>query len=66
MAANLRPVEALTSHLVKLFEKVVRGKIVRFMDENMKFNDNQHGFRSGRSFLSELIAHYDSILELLE
>ena len=65
MAANFRPV-ALTSHLVKLFEKVVRGKIVKFMDENMKFNDNQHGFRSGRSCLSELIAHYDNILELLE
>ena len=65
VAANFRPV-ALTSHLVKLFEKVVRGKIVRFMDENMKFNDNQHGFRSGRSCLSELIAHYDNILELLE
>ena len=32
----------------------------------MKFNDNQHGFRSGRSCLSELIAHYDNILELLE
>ena len=64
-AANYRPV-ALTSHLVKLFEKVVRAKIVKFMDDNNKFNDNQHGFRSGRSCLSELLAHYEEILEMLE
>ena len=65
MASNYRPV-ALTSHLVKLFEKVVRGKMVKFMEEHNKFNNNQHGFRSGRSCLSELIAHYDEIIELLE
>ena len=64
-AANFRPV-ALTSHLVKLFEKVIRNRIVSYMEENDKFNDNQHGFRSGRSCLSELLAHYDDIINMLE
>jgi hypothetical protein len=64
-AANFRPV-ALTSHIVKLFEKVVRNRIVTYMEANNKFNDNQHGFRSGRSCLSELLAHYDDIINMLE
>ena len=64
-AANYRPV-ALTSHIVKLFEKVVRTKIVKYMEENNKFNENQHGFRAGRSCLSELLAHYDDIINMLE
>ncbi len=62
---NYRPV-ALTSHLVKLFEKIVRKHIVEHMDKNNLFNQSQHGFRSGRSCLSQLIAHYDKILSILE
>lgn len=30
------------------------------------FNPNQHGFRSGRSCLSQLLSHYDEILSILE
>ena len=62
---NYRPV-ALTSHLIKVFEKVVRKKIVQFMETYQLFNPSQHGFRSGRSCLSQLLSHYDRILELLE
>ena len=54
--ANYRPV-ALTSHLIKLFEKVLRKHIVSYMEENELFNPGQHGFRLGRSCLSQLIAH---------
>ena len=64
-AKNYRPI-ALTSHIMKVFEKVVRKKIVNFFDENNSFNVNQHGFRSGRSCLSQLLAHYDYILSQLE
>ena len=63
--ANYRPI-ALTSHLIKLFEKVVRKHIVAYMEENNFFNPSQHGFRSGRSCLSQLIAHHDRITQLLE
>ena len=62
---NYRPV-ALTSHLVKLFEKIIRKNIVEHLERNNLFNPNQHGFRSGRSCLSQLLSHYDKILALLE
>ena len=37
-----------------------------YMEENDLFNPGQHGFRNGRSCLSQLIAHYDHISQLLE
>jgi len=65
IAANYRPV-ALTSHLVKIFEKILRKHIVHHLESNNLFNHTQHGFRAGRSCLSQLIAHYDKILTLLD
>lgn len=62
---NYRPI-ALTSHLVKVFEKVVRQNLVRFMDQHELFNRSQHGFRGGRSCLSQLLNHIDRITSLLE
>ena len=64
-AANYRPI-ALTSHLIKLFEKVIRKHIVKHMNDNNLFNDSQHGFRSGRSCLSQLLEHFDTILSILD
>ena len=61
---NYRPI-ALTSHLIKIFEKVVRNAIVTFLEENGLFNPSQHGFRFGRSCLSQLLEHYDKITRLL-
>ena len=65
LPANYRPV-ALTSHVIKIFEKVVRNHIVQFLDDNNKFNDSQHGFRIGRSCVSELLIHYDRIVDILQ
>ena len=36
------------------------------MNKNNLFNENQHGFRQGRSCLSQLIEQYDLILSLLD
>ena len=36
------------------------------MEENQLFNPSQHGFRIGRSCLSQLIAHFDYISQKLE
>ena len=44
---NYRPI-TLTSHVIKLFEKVIVGKLVKFMDEANLFNKHQHGIRRGR------------------
>jgi len=65
LAKNYRPV-ALTSHLIKIFEKVLRKIMVKFIDKNNLFNYKQHGFRAGRSCLSQLLSHYDTITEMLE
>ncbi len=65
VAQNYRPI-ALTSHLTKLFEKVLRNKLVQYLDEHNMLNNSQHGFRKGRSCLSQLLAHYDKILKHME
>ena len=62
---NYRPV-ALTSHLIKVFEKIVRKRIVELMSDNILFNHLQHGFRGGRSCLSQLLSHFDRITTELE
>ena len=65
MAKNYRPV-ALTSHLTKVFEKVVRNCLVSFLEKHNLFNSNQHGFRAGYSCLSQLLQHFDTVTKLLE
>ena len=40
--------------------------ILIVMEKYNLFNTSQHGFRCGRSCLSQLLSHYDRILELLE
>ena len=62
---NYRPV-ALTSHIIKIFERVLRGRISQFLEMNDLHNPGQHGFRAGRSCLSQLLEHYDKTLDALE
>ena len=62
---NYRPV-ALTSHLIKTFEKILRNALVNFIETNNLLNPNQHGFRAGRSCLSQLVQHFDLIIEHME
>ena len=62
---SYRPV-ALTSHLIKIFEKVIRQQMVKYIEERNLLNPNQHGFRSGHSCLSQLVQHYDKIVKAME
>ena len=64
-AANYRPV-ALTNHITKAFEKVVKKEIVFHLSKHQLYNKTQHGFRSGHSTLTDLIEYYESILTLLQ
>ena len=62
--ASYRPV-ALTSHVVKIFERILTEKIVDYLENNAMLNQRQHGFRRGRSCLSQLLDHHDRILDAL-
>ena len=62
---NYPPV-ALTSHLIKILEKILAKNIHQFLETDQKMNPRQHGFRSGRSCLSQLLEHHNKILEELE
>ena len=60
-----RPV-ALTSHLIKVFERVVRLALVAHIEQHNLLPDGQHGSRARRSTLTQLMAHWDSILDGLK
>lgn len=62
---NYRPV-ALTSLIVKMFERVVRKALVRHLEENNLLLNGQHGFRSLRSALTQLLVYWDGILNNLQ
>ena len=63
-AKNYRRV-TLTSHLVKIFEGVIVWKIIEFMEENDLYNKRQHGFRKGRSCVSQLVEQHAEILDAM-
>ena len=44
---------------------MLKNSIIKYMAEKNLFNPGQHGFRLGRSCLSQLVAHYDNIIRLL-
>ena len=62
---NYRPV-ALTSHIVKVFERVMRRALVKHLEENGLLPNGQHGFRAFRSTLTQLLSYWDTILGELE
>ena len=62
---NYRPV-SLTSHILKIFERVLRERIVRFVEENNLLSNDQYGFRPGRSTILQLLVHIDNVIEILE
>jgi hypothetical protein len=65
LAVNYRPV-ALSTHLCKTMERVMRGPIVDFLDSSGQLDQSQHGARAGRSTLTQLLVHYDMVLKMIE
>ena len=61
-AKNYRPI-ALTSVLSKVMERVITDKLTEYLEENNYMSDRQHGFTIGRSTLSQLIVHYEELVE---
>ena len=60
--SNYRPV-SLASHVIKIFERVKRKKLVTFLESNNLLCSHQHEFRSGHSYLTQLLHHFDDVLE---
>ena len=65
LAENYRPI-SLTSHISKLFERIVVRALTAYLNSANLFNCNQHGFRSGRSCLSQLLEHHQEVLSAIE
>ena len=57
---------ALTSHIVKVFERVVRRALVSHLDNHHLLPDGQHGFRAMRSTLTQLLSYWDKMLDKIE
>ena len=62
---NYRPV-SLTSIVVKLLERIIRDRICGFLQAQGYFNPGQHGFLKGRSCLTNLLAFFDQVTQLLD
>ena len=60
-APNYRPV-SLTSHIIKIYERVLRKVMIKYLEENNILSCKQHGFRSGRSCLTQMLSHFDDIM----
>ena len=65
LAANYRPV-SLTSQICKVFESLMRDVIVRHLEDNELLKDSQHGFRRGRSCLTNLLTFLDRVSGCLD
>ena len=51
------------SHVIKIFERVIRKYLVEHLESHNLISSKQHGFRKGRSCLTQLISHIDNIIQ---
>ena len=56
----------LTCQVGKILETFIRDKIVEHLTENNLLSEAQHGFRKGRSCLTNLLESLESWTEILE
>lgn len=56
----------LTSHIIKICERVIREQMANFFETNNLFNEEQHNFRQIPSWLSQLQIHYEEILRNIQ
>merc|ERR1712002_895432 len=62
---NYRPV-SLTSHIMKVFERVIKKELTEHLKREGLINKGQHGFVEGRSTQTQLLDHFCRVYEALE
>ena len=63
--SNYRPI-SLTSVVCKTLEKIIRNSIMEHMETNNLFSQHQHGFRKGRSCVTQLLEVLDKWTEEID
>merc|ERR1712121_217654 len=58
---SYRPV-SLTSHIIKVFERIIRTAIVEHLEDNNSLPEDQHAYIRGRSTLSQLLNHVEEAI----
>jgi ribonuclease P/MRP protein subunit RPP40 len=64
-AGNYRPV-SLTSHVCKVLESIIKDSIVEHLNKNELLNETQHGFRSKRSCLTNLLIFMEKVSDYVD
>ena len=62
---NYRPV-SLTSQVGKLFERIIRDYLFKFLEENKLLLDSQHGFRTKRPCPTNLLEFLDLVSDCVD
>ena len=62
---NYRPI-SMTSQVCRILESIVRDHMVEHLKENNLLNDGQHGFREGRSCLTNLLTTLEDWTKILD
>ena len=60
--SNYRPI-SLTSIIGKMLESIIKRKIVNHLENLSLISDSQHGFRTKRSCLTNMLRFYDRVYE---
>ena len=63
--SNYRPV-SLTSQVCKILESIVRTRVIEHINENNLMSEAQHGFREGRSCLTNLLETLEAWTQIIE
>lgn len=64
-SGNYRPV-SLTSQICKIHESILRDALVDYLEKNALLHECQHGFRRGRSCLTNLLIFLDKVTRAVD